>query len=116
MNELYLNKLREFGYKIGIIRPAFISGNTITGASNTDDFVWKYIRLLINNSLSPEGSEMMLTPVNLVAQFVIKSIITLPKVCNLLPLKKANVQYICETIAKKMNKTITIKTMEQIKQ
>ena len=115
MNELYLNKLREFGYQIGILRPAFISGNSISGCSNTDDFVWKFIRLLINNSLSPIENKMILTPVNLVANAFVESITKLPITCNLLPVQRADIADICSILAKKMNVIIEKKSMEEIK-
>ena len=113
---MYLNKLREFGYQIGILRPAFISGNSITGCSNTDDFVWKYIRLLVNNGMSPKDQTMILTPVELVANIFANSIETLPNVVNLLPITNSNIGYICQLIGKKIEKKIEDVTMDEMKQ
>ena len=115
MNELYLNKLREFGYKIGIMRPAFISGNSQSGTSNTDDFVWKFVRLLVNNSLSPIENKMILTPVNLVADAFVESVDKLPIVSNLIPTQRADIADICQIVAKKINGIVEKKSMEEIK-
>jgi thioester reductase-like protein len=115
MNELYLNKLREFGYQIGILRPAFISGNSQSGCSNTDDFVWKFVRLLVNNSLSPIENKMILTPVDKVADAFVNALEKLPTVCNLIPINRADIAVICEIVAGKINGIVEKKTMEEIK-
>ncbi|EDR29870.1 AMP dependent CoA ligase, putative [Entamoeba dispar SAW760] len=116
MNELYLNKLRSFGYKIGILRPAFISGNSVSGCSNTDDFIWKLVRLLVNNGLSPNEQKMILTPVDLVANAFVESVNSLPIAANLMPLHPADISYVCDLVAKQMNKTIEHKPMNEIKE
>ncbi|EKE42128.1 hypothetical protein ENUP19_0304G0028 [Entamoeba nuttalli] len=116
MNELYLNKLRGFGYKIGILRPAFISGNSVSGCSNTDDFIWKLVRLLVNNGLSPNEQKMILTPVDLVANAFTEAVNNLPIAANLIPLHPADISYVCDLVAKRMNKTIEHKPMNEIKE
>ncbi|KAL7712555.1 4-coumarate--CoA ligase [Entamoeba marina] len=105
MSELYLQKLRNSNYKIGIIRPAFQILMTSFG---------KFARMLCNNGLAPTTLPMILTPVDLVADAFVKLVGVFPT-CNLLPLKHTDVKDICDLIAKLTNRSLEHLPMPEIK-
>ncbi|ELP89612.1 4-coumarate--CoA ligase, putative [Entamoeba invadens IP1] len=115
MSEVYLNRLREKGYKIGILRPAFITGNSKSGCCNTDDFIWKYIRVLVKNGITVDSQTLMMTPVNLVAEAFVKAIPNPPIAANLVPKVPTQVHDICTLFADILKVKIENLKIEDVK-
>ncbi|KAJ2496481.1 large subunit of alpha-aminoadipate reductase [Coemansia sp. RSA 1972] len=61
VSERLLMRARQNGFPATIVRPGYVLGNARTGATNTDDFIWRLVKGCVELGQSP----VMANPVNL---------------------------------------------------
>ncbi|KAI9204519.1 male sterility protein-domain-containing protein [Polychytrium aggregatum] len=73
VSEQLINKARSRGVPVTIIRPAGIVGDSQYGVSNTDDYIWRYVKGCIQFHIAPAYATpvtMTMDPVDHVARVV----------------------------------------------
>jgi thioester reductase-like protein len=66
--EAIVRRAASTGLPIAIYRPGLITGDSTSGISSPDDFIWRLVRNCIDLGAGPDSSlELYLTPVNYVA-------------------------------------------------
>ncbi|KAI9208955.1 male sterility protein-domain-containing protein [Polychytrium aggregatum] len=73
VSEQLVNKARSRGVPVTIIRPALIAGDSKYGVSNTDDYIWRYVKGCIQLGIAPSHATpvtMTMDPVDHVAKVV----------------------------------------------
>ncbi|KAI7942750.1 hypothetical protein MJO29_012594 [Puccinia striiformis f. sp. tritici] len=68
VSERLVSEAGRRGMRGGIIRPAYVLGDTVTGVSNTDDFLWRLVKGCIQIGSIPDiHNTINMLPVNHVA-------------------------------------------------
>ncbi|KAI9205214.1 male sterility protein-domain-containing protein [Polychytrium aggregatum] len=73
VSEQLVNKARSRGVPATIIRPAVIAGDSQYGVSNSDDYIWRYVKGCIQLGVAPSHATlvtMTMDPVDHVAKVV----------------------------------------------
>ncbi|KAI9197044.1 male sterility protein-domain-containing protein [Polychytrium aggregatum] len=73
VSEQLVNKARSRGVPVTIIRPAGIVGDSQYGVSNSDDYIWRYVKGCIQLGIAPSHATpvtMTMDPVDHVAKVV----------------------------------------------
>ncbi|KAJ2356489.1 large subunit of alpha-aminoadipate reductase, partial [Coemansia erecta] len=75
VSEKLLMRARQNGFPVTIVRPGYVLGHARTGATNTDDFIWRLVKGCVELGQSP----VMANPVNLcsvdyVARVVVEAV------------------------------------------
>ncbi|KAI9206935.1 male sterility protein-domain-containing protein [Polychytrium aggregatum] len=73
VSEQLINKARSRGVPVTIIRPAVIAGDSQYGVSNSDDYIWRYVKGCIQLGVAPSHATpvtMTMDPVDHVAKVV----------------------------------------------
>ncbi|KAI9203793.1 male sterility protein-domain-containing protein [Polychytrium aggregatum] len=73
VSEQLANKARSRGVPVTIIRPAVIAGDSQYGVSNSDDYIWRYVKGCIQLGLAPSYATpvtLTMDPVDHVAKVV----------------------------------------------
>ncbi|KAI9207396.1 male sterility protein-domain-containing protein [Polychytrium aggregatum] len=73
VSEQLVNKARSRGVPATIIRPAVIAGDSHYGVSNSDDYIWRYVKGCIQLGVAPSHATlvtMTMDPVDHVAKVV----------------------------------------------
>ncbi|KAI9209591.1 male sterility protein-domain-containing protein [Polychytrium aggregatum] len=73
VSEQLINKARSRGVPVTIIRPAVIAGDSQYGVSNSDDYIWRYVKGCIQLGVAPSYATpvtMTIDPVDHVAKVV----------------------------------------------
>ncbi|KAI9206739.1 male sterility protein-domain-containing protein [Polychytrium aggregatum] len=73
VSEQLVNKARSRGVPVTIIRPAVIAGDSKYGVSNSDDYIWRYVKGCIQLGVAPSHATlvtMTMDPVDHVAKVV----------------------------------------------
>ncbi|KAI9204642.1 male sterility protein-domain-containing protein [Polychytrium aggregatum] len=73
VSEQLINKARSRGVPVTIIRPAVIAGDSKYGVSNSDDYIWRYVKGCIQLGVAPSHATpvtMTMDPVDHVAKVV----------------------------------------------
>ncbi|KAI9206930.1 male sterility protein-domain-containing protein [Polychytrium aggregatum] len=73
VSEQLINKARSRGVPVTIIRPAVIAGDSQYGVSNSDDYIWRYVKGCIQLGVAPSHATpvtMTMDPVDHVAQAI----------------------------------------------
>ncbi|ELP91363.1 4-coumarate--CoA ligase, putative [Entamoeba invadens IP1] len=113
MGEKVVEKARSVGCSISVIRPSFIIADSKTGICNTDDFVYKMLRLSVLNHIGFGGVSLPLTPVDKVAQVTVKNCDT-NAVINMIPMVSTKVETLF-TVLESMNYTLDTLSLEEWK-
>ncbi|MFG3282494.1 amino acid adenylation domain-containing protein [Streptomyces sp. NPDC048111] len=71
--EQVIERARAAGVPVTVHRPARIAGHTVTGACQSDDFLWRVIKGCVQAGAVPEGitAEADLVPVDYVARAIV---------------------------------------------
>ncbi|BFU23109.1 acyl-CoA synthetase, putative [Entamoeba histolytica HM-1:IMSS-B] len=94
MGEKIIEKAMNLGYRVNIMRPAFIVADSTKGICNTDDFIYKFIRVCVMNNIGLSGPALDLTPVDKVAEVIAKNCMVVGKIINLLPQQQVHTEKI----------------------
>ncbi|KAI9205264.1 male sterility protein-domain-containing protein [Polychytrium aggregatum] len=73
VSEQLINKARSRGVPVTIIRPAVIAGDSQYGVSNSDDYIWRYVKGCIQLGVAPSHATpvtLTMDPVDHVAKVV----------------------------------------------
>ncbi|KAI9209488.1 male sterility protein-domain-containing protein [Polychytrium aggregatum] len=73
VSEQLVNKARSRGVPVTIIRPAVIAGDSKYGVSNSDDYIWRYVKGCIQLGVAPSYATpvtLTMDPVDHVAKVV----------------------------------------------
>ncbi|KAI9203177.1 male sterility protein-domain-containing protein [Polychytrium aggregatum] len=73
VSEQLVNKARSRGVPVTIIRPAVIAGDSQYGVSNSDDYIWRYVKGCIQLGVAPSHATpvtLTMDPVDHVAKVV----------------------------------------------
>ncbi|KAI9204745.1 male sterility protein-domain-containing protein [Polychytrium aggregatum] len=73
VSEQLINKARSRGVPVTIIRPAVIAGDSQYGVSNSDDYIWRYVKGCIQLGVAPSYATpvtLTMDPVDHVAKVV----------------------------------------------
>ncbi|KAI9203603.1 male sterility protein-domain-containing protein [Polychytrium aggregatum] len=85
VSEQLVNRARSRGVPATITRPSIIAGDSRHGVSNSDDYIWRYVKGCIQLGITPAHASsvcMNLIPVDIVAQTIAK-IVSTPESLNL---------------------------------
>ncbi|KAI8321745.1 L-aminoadipate-semialdehyde dehydrogenase [Martensiomyces pterosporus] len=75
VSEKLLMHAREQGFPVTIVRPGYVLGHSYTGATNTDDFIWRLVKGCVELGESPVMSNVVnLCSVDYVAHVVVEAI------------------------------------------
>ncbi|KAJ2602780.1 large subunit of alpha-aminoadipate reductase [Coemansia sp. RSA 1722] len=73
--EKLLMHARKDGFPVTIVRPGYVLGHSQTGATNTDDFIWRLAKGCVELAESPVmNNAVNLCPVDYVARVVVESV------------------------------------------
>ncbi|KAJ2725436.1 large subunit of alpha-aminoadipate reductase [Coemansia sp. Benny D115] len=75
VSEKLLMRARQDGFPVTIVRPGYVLGHSQTGATNTDDFIWRLAKGCVELAQSPiMYNAVNLCPVDYVARVVVESV------------------------------------------
>ncbi|MFD1045712.1 SDR family oxidoreductase, partial [Kibdelosporangium lantanae] len=74
MAEGLIGVARERGLPVSVYRPSRISGDTVTGACQTDDYLWRVLKGCVQVQAAPAGARMAIdmVPVDYVSAAVVR--------------------------------------------
>ncbi|BFU18916.1 acyl-coA synthetase, putative [Entamoeba histolytica HM-1:IMSS-B] len=107
MGEQICKRGIEEGYKINIMRPSFVVSDSNTGICNTDDFIYKMIRLSIKNNIGLIGPSFPMTPVDKLAECIVNNMYNQKTIINLIPTTNVSTENIF-SICQLLNMKITL--------
>ncbi|EDR26813.1 4-coumarate--CoA ligase, putative [Entamoeba dispar SAW760] len=107
MGEQICKRGIEEGYKINVMRPSFVVSDSKTGICNTDDFIYKMIRLSIKNNIGLIGPSFPMTPVDKLAECIVNNMYKQKIIINLIPTTNVSTENIF-SICKLLNMKITL--------
>ncbi|KAJ1674619.1 large subunit of alpha-aminoadipate reductase, partial [Spiromyces aspiralis] len=77
--ERLLREARQRGFPVTIVRPGYVVGDSKTGVTNTDDFIWRLVKGCIQLGQTPIMNNVVnMCPVDYVARVVVE-VITQPR-------------------------------------
>ncbi|KAJ2782390.1 large subunit of alpha-aminoadipate reductase [Coemansia javaensis] len=75
VSERLLMRARQAGWPVTIVRPGYVLGHSQTGATNTDDFIWRLVKGCAELGQSPVmNNPVNLCPVDYVARVVVEAV------------------------------------------
>ncbi|KAJ1735039.1 large subunit of alpha-aminoadipate reductase [Coemansia biformis] len=75
VSEKLLMRARQDGFPVTIVRPGYVLGHSQTGATNTDDFIWRLVKGCVELGQSPVmNNPVNLCPVDYVARIVVEAV------------------------------------------
>ncbi|OLY80072.1 L-aminoadipate-semialdehyde dehydrogenase [Smittium mucronatum] len=74
VSEKLIFHARSLGFPVSIIRPGYVVGDSTTGVTNTDDFIWRLVKGCIELKKIPAMNNVVnLCPVDYVAQVALEA-------------------------------------------
>ncbi|KAJ2320716.1 large subunit of alpha-aminoadipate reductase [Coemansia sp. RSA 2610] len=73
--EKLLMHARQDGFPVTIVRPGYVLGHSLTGTTNTDDFIWRLVKGCVELGQSPVmNNPVNVCPVDYVAHVVVEAV------------------------------------------